>query len=238
MAKVRKKYNHVKHLANYNNYILSGELIGVINKHKKLLANIKNKTKITNDVICDLLMNTYLFEIIFIYNEDKKHFNDVIRPQFGKNIIIDTQCEIQEVIKMQEIIKKYIFKYQVEECYIEEIDIIHDITIYIIDFLTNLKDRVIYACLCLYARQKIKLFLLPYLNLLKYYQSEDDPDMWFCLMYRINHELILYKHYEKKQIAVCNNQSAKINFISKEEAISQGYRQHTKYQYIFVKDVL
>lgn len=216
--KRNKKYDGLKRVVTTVNLIHKDEMIPVVLNHKETVAYLHKKNIINDELLCRLVNISHLFEIIFVYYEDKKHYNTIVKPQFDSDKFVEIGCEIEETLKLKEIIKTCIFKYQTEEVQLsdKEIELITEMSNYIINVFENIKCRILFACFILYAKQQNKLFLIQYKKLNDYYKITLDKDFILCLKYRIKNQIILNKFYKQKQIAVFDYETFKLSYITQE----------------------
>lgn len=219
MTKKRnKKYNGIKRVIEAVNLIHKDEMNPVILNHKETVTYCQRNNIINDELICRLINISHLFEIMFVYYEDKKHYNTIIKPQFDSDKFVEIGCEIEETLKLKEIIKACIFKYQTKEVRLldKEVELITEMSNYIINVFENIKCRILFACFTLYAKQRNKLFLIQYKNLNEYHKTTVDKDFILCLKYRIKNRVILDKFYNQKQIAVFDYETFKLSYITQE----------------------
>lgn len=229
MAKVRKKYNPQKTIM-YNlqknikikNTIMQNELDGVIKERTETVAYLQKVNIVNDEVLSRLVDLTHLFEVITVYQEDKLHYINNVKPQFKTDNLINLDFFIEEANQLKEIIKPLILQDKRKKIKLSEdcIKLIKNITNYVVDCLYNLKCRITFCEFVLYAKQQNKLFLLNYHKLYKYYKSTCSDDMICSIKYRLNSEKILNKYLLHGKYAVFDYDSLSFNFIDKKNLIN------------------
>lgn len=229
MAKIRKKYNPQKTLM-YNlqksikikNTIMQNELAGVIKERTETVAYLHKVNIVNDEVLSRLIDLTHLFEIISVYQEDLLHYNNHVKPQFKTDNLINLDAFIQEAKELKEIIEPLILQDKRTKIKLNKnaIELIENITNYVIKCLNDLKCRITFCEFVLYSKQQNKLFLLNYPKLYKYYKSTCSHDMIRSIKYRLNSEQILNKYLLHDKYALFDYEKYSFNFIDKKDLVN------------------
>lgn len=226
MAKIRKKYNPQKTIMynlqktiKMNNIPVLDKVNGLLQAYLETVAYLYKTNIISDELLSRLVHLAHFFEIIIVYKQEKLHYFNHIKPQFKKNGLINLDFFVEEATKLKEIIKPLILQDKRKKIKLNESDIqlIENMTDYVVDFLKSIKCKITICELLLYTNQQDKLFLLNYPKLYNHYKKSCKADMILLSKYIINKEEILTKHLLQNKYAIFNESTYSFDFIDKKE---------------------
>ena len=232
MAKVRKKYNPQKTIM-YNlqksikiNNVLMPNEINHINEivkiHLDTVAYLHKTNIVNNELLSRLVDLAHFFEISIVYKEEASHYINYVKPQFKKDGLINLDFMVEEANQLKEIIK-LVLQDEIKKLNKNNIELIENITNYVIDCLRGIKCKVTICELNFYSKQQNKLFLFNYPELYDYYKKSCEAYMPRLSKYILNKEKILTKYVLQNKYAIFNENTYSFDFIDKKE-LNSNYK--------------